>query len=451
MHVLRFFPAAVALTVALAVAVPARALTLLRDPDIEYALERLAQPVLRAAGLGATRLDIMVVDDPGLNAFVVDRNNIFIHSGLLLKMTRPAMLQAVIAHEAAHIANGHLARRPINMRNARTAAGIGAALAAAAAVASGEPGVAGAGALGAASISQRLFFAHTQAEENAADQSGVRFMAAAGLDPQGMVEVLDIFRGQELLGPGRQDPYVRTHPLSRDRYRVVQRLAGAYAAQLPPGSDDPVSAYWFQRARGKLSAYERAPKWTLNRLGESGHDDIAAMREAVARHRQADTAGALAAIDRALALRPEDPYYLELKGQILFESRRFTQAVAAYGAAVRLAPKNALILGSYGRALLAAGQTAEAVRYLQQSYALDGRDPRVLRDLAQAYAAQDNRGMAALVTAERYAMGGQMADAGIHARRASDLLPRGSPGWLRAQDVLAAAELAAKTDKKRRR
>lgn len=445
MRVLRFLLAAAVLAVTLAA--PARAISLLRDPDIEYALDRLAQPVLKAAGLGATRIDILVVDDRSLNAFVVDRNHIFVHSGLLLKMTRAAMLQAVIAHEAAHITNGHLTRRPINMRNARTAAGIGAALAAAAAVATGEGGIATAGALGAAGTAQRLFFVHTRAEENAADQSGMRYLASAGVDPQGMVEVMDIFRGQELLSVGRQDPYARTHPLSRDRYRVLERLAAGYREQATP---DAASDYWYQRAKGKLSAFQRAPKWTLARVGESGHADIAAMREAVAYHRQSDVNRATAAIDRALAIRPDDPYYLELKGQILFESRRFSQAAAVYASAVRLAPKNALILGSYGRALMAVNQTADAVKYLEQAHARDGRDPRVLRDLAQAYAKQGKRGMASLVTAERYAMTDRMADAGIHAKRASDLLPQGSPGWRRAQDVLAASERAAKDKKKRK-
>ena len=429
------------------VADPARALSLLRDPDIEYALDRLALPVLKAAGLGATRVDILIVDDRSLNAFVVDNNHVFINSGLLLKMGSAAMLQAVIAHEAAHITNGHLTRRPINMRNARTAAGIGAALAVAAAVASGRGEVAGIGAVGAASTAQRLFFVHTRSEENAADQSGMRYLAGAGVDPRGMLDVIDIFRGQELLSASRQDPYARTHPLSRDRYRVVTRLAEGYADSVREDTT-LASEYWFQRAKGKLSAFQRAPKWTLNRAGESGHDDIAAMRKAVAYHRQSDLARATAEIDRAIALRPDDPFYYELKGQILLESRRFQAAAIAYGTATRLAPKNALVLGSYGRALMAVGQTDKAVEYLQQSYTRDGRDPRVLRDLAQAYATRGEPGMASLVTAERYAMMGRLADAGIHAKRASDMLPRGSTGWRRAQDVLAAAERDAKTKKK---
>jgi predicted Zn-dependent protease len=276
---------AIALLISMTLAAPSRALTLLRDPDIEYALKQLAEPVLKAAGLSASGTDILVIDDRNLNAFVVDRNHIFVHSGLVLKMDNAAMLQAVLAHEAAHIANGHLVRRPINLRNARTAAGIGAALAAAAAVAAGSGEAAAGAALGAQTTAQRLFFAHTRAEENAADQSGIRYMAQAGIDPQGMVEVMDIFRGQEALSAARQDPYARTHPMSADRFRVVNRLAQAYAEK---ARDNQSADYWFARAKGKLSAFQRSPKWTLRRAGETGFRDVKLMREAVAHHRRSN-------------------------------------------------------------------------------------------------------------------------------------------------------------------
>ena len=445
MHLVRIL--AIALVMAVTLVAPGRAATLLRDPDIEHALRQVAQPILKAAGLSTNRLQILVVDDRRFNAFVVDHNHIFIHSGLLLKMRTDAMLQAVLAHEAAHITNGHLARRPINLRNARTAAGIGAALAAAAAAATGRGELAGIGAAGASTTAQRLFFVHTRSEENAADQTAMRYLAAAGADPQGMIEVMDIFRGQELLSASRQDPYARTHPLSSDRFRVVKRLAESFAGKT---KENASTQYWFLRAKAKLSAFQRAPKWTLNRAGETGFEDVKEMRLAIAYHRQSDMSRAVAAIDRALAIRPEDPFYFELKGQILLESRQFQAAAKAYGEAARIDPKNPLTLGSYGRALLAVGRTEEAVQYLGEAHSRDGRDPRVLRDLAQAHASRGNQGMASLATAERYAMQGRLSDAGIHARRASDLLPRGSTGWRRAQDVLAASERAAKKKKKKR-
>ena len=429
------------LAISLILSLPARALTLLRDPDIEHALKELAAPVLKAAGLSPARVGILVIDDAGMNAFVVDADTIFIHSGLILRMQTPAMLQSVIAHEAAHIANGHLMRRPINARNARTAAGIGSALAAAAGIAAGSGEFAAGAAAGIQGAAQRSFFAHTRAEENAADSSGMRFMAAAGIDLRGAVEVMEIFRGQEALSVTRQDAYARTHPLSRDRFRRIQQLAEAQGANVRP---DPRAEYWFARAKGKLSAFLRAPKWTLTRAGESGHEDIKLMRQAIAYHRQADLKRAMSAIDGAVARRPDDPYLHELRGQILMEGRQIKPAVAAYARATNLAPDNALILGSYGRSLLADGQVAKAQEFLERSRSRDGRDSRILRDLAVTYAKQGNNGMASVVTAERYAMAGRLKDAKIHAERATALLPRGSAAWQRAQDVLAAAEAAEK-------
>ena len=425
---------------------PARALTLLRDPDIEYALQQLAAPVLKAAGLSPASIDILVIDDPNLNAFVVDNRHIFLNSGLILRMRNAAMLQAVIAHEAAHIANGHLVRRPIAARNARTAAGLGSILAAAAAVAAGQPDAAGGLVLGAQTTAQRLFFVNTRAEENSADQSGIRFLANAGVDPNAAVEVMELFRGQEALPKRRQDAYARTHPLSADRYRLLQRLAAGYEGKARP---NPAADYWFARAKGKLSAFQRSPKWTLTRAGESGYADVKAMRRAIAQHRQSRLKNALTEIDRAIAARPNDPYYHELKGQILIENRQIAAAVASYARATSLAPRNALILGAYGRALLASGQTAKARTVLENARARDGRDIRVLRDLAAAQAKLGNRGMASVLTAERYALQGRLEDALIHAKRASDLLPRGSGAWQRAQDVLSVAEADQKKRKRK--
>lgn len=418
---------------------PARAVGLLRDPDIEYALGELAAPILQAAGLSPAQVRILVVDDPDINAFVIDGRAIFIHSGLILRLSSAAQLQSVIAHEAAHIANGHVTRRLSNMRQGQRAAGIGMLLAIASAAA-GAPGDAVAGvAAGAAGSAQRVFFSHTRAEEAAADQSGVRFMLAAGVDPAAALDVLDLIRGQEALSTARQDPYARSHPLTADRLRALRGLVAAN----PVGNRDTSTAdYWFARAQGKLSAFTQNPAWTLRRV----RDDttlIGQMRAAVAYHRQPDAGRAIAAIDRVVGAAPNDPFLQELRGQILLESRQFGAAVNAYGRAVELAPRNALILGGYGRALLTldtADGNARALRALEQARDRDGQDARVLRDLGVAYARLGQPGMASLATAERYALIGRGADAALHAQRAVDQLPRGSTSWQRAQDVLDATE-----------
>ena len=236
---------------------PLAALGLLRDADIEHGLTKLAAPVLTAAGLNAKRVRVLVVNDPSFNAFVVDSQTIFVNYGLILKVTSPEMLQAVIGHEAAHISNGHLSRRMQNMRSASSISGLGVALAVLAAAA-GASGEAAAGiAVGTQSSALRSFLAHTRAEESSADRSAAGYLTRAGISPQGLVDLHQIFSGQELLSVANQDPYMRSHPLSRDRLRAAKAYVTSYGDQSSPNAE---ADYWFARVRGKLSAFNRSPK-----------------------------------------------------------------------------------------------------------------------------------------------------------------------------------------------
>ncbi|MEP6021135.1 MAG: M48 family metalloprotease [Paracoccaceae bacterium] len=441
---IRKWTLAVWLIVSYTIALPAHAITLLRDADIEYSLTQVATPVLRAAGLSPARVKILVVDDTTLNAFVLSTDVIFLNYGLIARLESAEMLQGVIAHEAAHIVNGHITRRLTNIGSARTAASLGLALAAlAAAVGAGEaaPGIA----IGASSAAQRQFFRHTRAEEASADQSALRFLKSANISPTGLLEVMQIFRGQELVSENRQDPYVRSHPLSRDRVRAVQSYVGAYG---DGGAAQPDANYWFTRAKGKLTAFKRGPAWTLKRAKDSGYKDVRLMREAIAHHRNSRTKRSLNAIDQAIALRPNDPFLHDLKGEILTDVRQFKAATNSHAQAVKLRPRDGLLLAGYGRALLATGNATAARDQLERARSIDFRDGSMLRDLAQAYAKTGQPGMASLVTAEQRALRGRLEDAGIHAKRAIAQLPRGSGPWQRAQDVLIAAERSAK--KKRR-
>lgn len=418
----------------------ASAITLLRDPDIENGLEELAFPILRAAGLNPRRVKLLVVDDSSLNAFVFDHNAIFIHSGLIEKVQRADVLQAVIAHEAAHIANGHIARRIGNLENAQTLSKLGFALSLLAAAAGSGDAAAGIAA-GTQTSALRGFLKHTRAEESAADNSAASYMRWSDIPLQGLVDLHRTFAGQELLSVERQDPYMQSHPLTRDRIRNAEAFLESHGNTAPV---NPNAEYWFARVRGKISAFSRSSKWTLGRAAEEQHRDIRMMREAIAWHRDRNLARASSAIDAAIAERPDDAYYVELKGQILMEHRQTQAAVATYEQAVDLAPNNALILAGYGRALLSAGQNKAALDALERARARDYRDIRMLRDLAVAYSKLGNDGMASVVTAERYALQGRPEDALIHAKRAVGALPTGSPGWQRAQDVLLASERSVK-------
>ncbi len=428
-------------------AMQASAQSLIRDPDIEHGLQELAFPILRAAGLNTNRVRVLIVNDGTFNAFVIDYNTIYINHGLILSVDTPEMLQAVIAHEAAHIANGHLARRSENLRAAQRNAQLGTLLALAAAAAGGGEAAAGIAA-GTQASALRSFLGHTRAEEASADRSAASYLRWAGVSPRGMVNLHRKFAGQELLNPVNQDPYMRSHPTSRERLRAAEAFLNEFGDKAEQNAN---ADYWFARIKGKLSAFLRSPTWTMRRAGEEKDRDIRLMREASAHHQNRDLARARAAIDGALEIRPDDPFFYELKGQILLENRRVPEAVDAYGAAVGMAPNNALILAGYGRALLADGKTKKALQVLEKARARDYRNARLMQDLGSAYSQVGNNGMASAVTAERYALQGRLDDAGIHAKRAVAQLPEGSPGWQRAQDVLIASERAKKKKKRKRK
>lgn len=426
----------------LPIAMPTLAQGLIRDAEIENTLQLMAQPLFRSAGLG--RIDILIVDDASLNAFVVDGKAIFMHRGLITKFQKTDMIQSVIGHELAHIASGHLIRRNLNLQGANTVMGVGLLLSiVAAAAGSGE--AAGGIAAGTAASAQGVFFGHTRAEETVADQIGVRYMVRAGIDPSAAIDVLDIFSGQEALSVGRQDPYARTHPLSRDRIRAVKAQATAFGER--KSKPDPTLEYWAARMVAKFDGFTGNTNATLRKVKKNDTSEPADMIRAIAYHRQGKIDLALKYVNRLLAKRPRDAYYHELKGQILVENRRAAQGVQSYKRAVDLAPREPLILAGYGRALLSLKTKSgdrQALQVLQKARNLDARDARMLRDLAVAYAKANNPGMASLVTAERYALNGRFADANTNAKRAEGLLRRGSAGWLRSQDILGATRSFAK-------
>jgi len=410
---------------------------LIRDAEIERTLKGMAGPIFQAAGYPPNGIDLYIINDRSLNAFVANGNNMFLHTGLLQTLETPEELLAVIAHETGHIAGGHQARRQINIRNARGPALLGVLVGIAAGVAGG--GGAGTAVLaGSQSVIQRTLLRYNRGEESAADQAALDYLARARVDPIGLLKLLGRFRGQEVFNLGNVDPFVQTHPLSAERMQLVERRVAEAAEREFPA--DPERDYWHGRMRAKLIGFLDNPERVLDRLEGEAETEEVLYTKAVALYRLPAMSEAIAATDRLIALRPNDPFYIELKGQILFETGNADQAVPLYRQAVRLAPGEPLLEAGLGRALLSLNRPeadAEALEVLQNARRRDLGDAAALRALATAYSRAGDQGMAALATAERYALTGRIKDALLHARRAAAALPEGSPGWLRAQDILS--------------
>ena len=415
----------------------AAAAGLIRDAEIERTLKSMTAPIFQAAGYRPDGIDLYILNARSLNAFVANGNNMFLHTGLLQTLETPEELLAVIAHEVGHIAGGHQARRQINVRNARGPALIGLLAGIAVGVAAG--GEAGTAVIaGSQSAIQRSLLRYNRGEEAAADQAALDYLARARVDPAGLLKLLNRFRGQEVFNLGNVDPFVLSHPLSTERMQLIERRVAESATREFPA--DPDRDYWHGRMRAKLIGYLDGPERLLDRLEGEPETEKVLYSKAVALYRLPAMSEAIAATDRLIALRPNDPFYIELKGQILFETGHAEQAVPLYRRAVRLAPGEPLLEAGLGRALLSLNQPeadAEALEVLQNARRRDLGDATALRALATAYSRAGDQGMAGLATAERYALTGHIKDAMLHARRAAAAMPEGSPGWLRAQDILS--------------
>ncbi|PZQ49187.1 MAG: peptidase M48 [Rhodovulum sulfidophilum] len=416
---------------------------LIRDAEIEATLRRVGDPIFRAAGLSPSGVKIYLIQDPEMNAFVAGGQNIFLHTGMIDRMENLDQLRGVIAHETGHIAGGHLARRDQAMSGGRNMMLIGMLGAAAAGIA-GAPDASVAIAAGSQQVATRNLLAYSRGEEAAADQAGARYVSTAGGDPAAVLDVLRILRGQEALMGRDQDPYTRTHPMSSERIMMLENRI----AKMPKGkAPDPEDVYWYDRMVTKLRAFTEGPAQTIRANPPVDTSEMATLARAIAYHRQPDTARAAQQMDALLALRPDDPYYIELKGQFLLEGGKAGPAAAAYRRASELAPDQPLILAGLGRALLNTddpGAAREARDVLSRATRLDRKNSDAYRDLALAEARLGNEGAAALATAERYSGSGTPRDVLRNATRAADLLPVGSPGWRRAQDMITMARRALK-------
>jgi predicted Zn-dependent protease len=167
---------------------------------------------------------------------------------------------------------------------------------------------------------------------------------------------------------------------------------------------------------------------------------------AYAWHRAAHPERALAEADSLLAEAPNDPFFLELKGQILLETGRPQEAVEVLRRAVNAAPDQPLIGALFGHALIATedpNNFAEAERVLKVAVQRDNSNPFAWYQLGIIYDREGDEARAALATAERYNLQGQAQLALVNAERAMMGLQVGTPDWLRAQDIAMVSRTAA--------
>ncbi len=432
---------------------PVAAQSILRDAETEALLNDMAAPLIEAADLEPNNVDMVLINDRSINAFVAGGQAIYIHSGLIEAADTANEVQGVIAHELGHITGGHINRMRDGIGTATNISILSMLIGVAAALAgAGEAGVGIVAAGQQAALGK--FLAFTRVQEASADAAGAEYLSRAGISGRGSIEFFKKLQNLEFrYGRSQADEatFGRTHPLSGDRIALLRETYIADPAWESP--DDPELQARFERVKAKLYGYQADPNRTLRKFPETRQDVPARYARAYAYHKSALIDLALDEADALIAVNPADPYFLELKGQVLLESGRPGEAIEPLRKATQLTRNEPLIASMFGHALIATedeNNFAEAEQVLRAAVSRDRFNPFAWYQLGVVYAANGDMPRARLASAEQQVMSRQYGLAIRSAQFAEAGLPVGSPDWIRAQDIglQARAELERLQDRR---
>ncbi len=418
---------------------------ILRDTETERLLAEYTRPILRVAGLEKQNIQMVIINDPTFNAFVADGHRIFVNYGAILQAETPNQLIGVLAHETGHLAGGHLAKLHQQLAQLQTQMIIAMVLGAGAIVAGAAKGSTGVADAGAAAVAgpqamiQRTLLSYQRQQEESADKAGVKFLNATGQSPKGMYETFKRLADQTLFAAHGADPYLMSHPMPADRVEALEGLARS--SPYWDKKDDPALQARHDLVRAKISAFMERQDTVYRRYPLSNTSLPARYARAITTYLHGDLNSALTQIDALIQAQPNNPYFYELRGQALLEGGRPNEAIAPLHKAIALSNNAPLIEMLLGQALVATDNKAysdEAITILRAAVARESEAPLGFSQLAMAYGKKGDYAEADLASAQAAYLRGDNKTARELASRAKTRFAVGTPGWVKADDIVTA-------------
>jgi predicted Zn-dependent protease len=421
----------------------------LRDTETEQLLRDYTRPILRAAGLEKQNINVVIINDSSFNAFVADGRRIFVNYGAIMQSETPNQLIGVLAHETGHLAGGHLAKMREELARAQTGMIIAMLLGAGAMVAGARGGanngLANAGAaavVGPQSMIQRSLLSYQRQQEDQADRAGVKFLTATGQSAKGMYETFKRFTNDSLFAARGADPYLQSHPMPAERVAALEGVARA--SPYWDKKDPPELQFRHDMVRAKISAFMERPDTVYRRYPPSNTSLPARYARAIASYLHGDPRNAATQIEGLIQAQPNNPYFHELLGQALLEGGHPAEAVAPLRKAVQLSGNAPLIEMLLGQALVASDNKAytdEAISILRAAVGRESEAPLGFTQLAMAYGRKGDYAEADLASAQAAYLRGDNKTARELASRAKTRFAIGTPGWVKADDIVSAKPL----------
>ncbi len=326
------------------------ALNLIRDTETEEALLGYIRPIFSAAGLDPKNAQVIIVNDPSINAFVAGGQTIFVHTGLITQAKSVDDVVFVLSHETGHIVGGHIVRGYQAMQDAQTTALISTVLGGILAVAGGSPDAGIAIMMGGQTSAMGMFTKYRQTEESSADRIAVDIINKTGYSMTGFENIMKLLNENDRLSTYEDSGYLRTHPMTQDRVNDLKRFM---EYPKPLQSDEK-----FDLIQAKLFGFLEKPDKVLKKYKGNSLTDIYA--QSIALYRQHQFQKAFDKLNILIQKEPKNPYFYELKGQFLFETGQIEESEKYYKKASELKEDSVLIKLSYAQVLLEQNDTTKA-------------------------------------------------------------------------------------------
>lgn len=410
--------------------------TVIVDDEVEEILYGWISQLFKVAGLKDHKPRIYLVVDPEINASATIGGVIIIHTGLIAKCENSEQLLGVLAHEVGHIAGGHVSRMDQAHNEAILPASAAVILGGALAAATGNPSLLMAGLAGGGTLYERTFLKFSRTQESSADTAAIEYLGKLGWGITGLRDFFNVLNSKTAYYASIVSPYALTHPLTAERIKCVEHHLASQADKHPPADIERS----FQRLKAKIVGFFDTPKAVLKDLSKYKlSNEGQKYAKAIALYRTGRYQDALSQLDDLLQTAEGNPWYYEMKGEVLFDMGKMGEAIDLLKKAVAKRPQAKYIKIMLAHALMESKQSGGADEAKGLLIPITQKDPEngfAWRLLAQAQGKGNDMGGAALAMAEEALQRGDIPFAMTQTNKALKILPKGSVSHLRAQDLL---------------
>jgi predicted Zn-dependent protease len=356
--------------------------TVVRDPLLLDYLNRIGQEILQKTGSIPYPFRFYLLKDPQVNAFSVPGGHIFVTTGIVEVMDSEGELAGLLGHEIAHVTARHIAKR-MEREKKISLATMAAVLAS---IFAGDPRIAGAVITSSLATGISLSLKYSREDEEEADNYGFKYMTRSGYDPEEMSVLLGKLRKWGAFGSEVIPAYLLTHPGIGDRIEQIEGLKKYYENQGPwkrTSSED------FRRFQILLLAQYGNPQRARNRFQQMDQEHSSPSWIHYGRGwvnlREKNLEGAVDEFQKALSLKPHDPYILRDLGLTYLQKSDLNSAIQYLSQASLMNPGDSNAAFYLGRSYLEKGDNPLALENFQRALKMGAESDEVFQYLGKVY------------------------------------------------------------------